>query len=151
MKKLTKFDLVLNLWISVIINVALSIVLPIIAMGTLTFAMFIKGFAIAFPVSTILVLVLPIVPLGNRFAAALGAKQNTPVFTLLSTLVLAALLGTLMSLLMTAVNAGIGPWFVSAWLSCYPLVLLTVYLSALLGIFTGVPATKKLVGAPKGH
>lgn len=151
MKKLTKFDLVLNLWISVIINVALSIALPLIAMGTLTWPIFLRGFAIAFPVSTILVLVLPVVPLGNRFACALGAKPNTPVFTMFSTLVLALILGTLMSLLMTAVNAGIGPWFVSAWLSCYPMVLLTVYLSALLGIFTGVPATMKMVGPPEQH
>ena len=151
MKKLTKFDLVLNLWISVIINAVLSIVLPLLATGSLTLMAFLKGFAIAFPVSTILVLVLPIVPLGNRFAAALHAKPNTPVFTILSTLVLALILGTFMSLLMTAVNAGIGPWFVGAWLSCYPMVLLTVYVSALVGIFTGVPVTMKLVGAPTQH
>ena len=28
MKKLTKFDVILNIWVSLIINVALSIVLP---------------------------------------------------------------------------------------------------------------------------
>ena len=50
-----------------------------------------------------------------------------------------------MTLLMTAVNAGIGPHYFAAWWSCYPLALLTVYLSALLGIFTGIPLVSALV------
>lgn len=61
---------------------------------------------------------------------------------------LSFIVGTVMTLLMTAINAGIGPHFLAAWWSCYLLALLTVYLSALLGLFTGLPLTKKILGIP---
>ena len=142
MKKPSKFDTVLNLWISLVINVVLSIVLPIVAIGFINFPIFIKGFIIAFTVSTAFVFIVPIIPAGAAFAAKCGAKPDTVPFTLLLLVVLALCLGTLMSLLMTAVNAGIGPHFVAAWLSCYGWVLLSVYLSALAGFFTGIPIAK---------
>lgn len=47
MKKLTKFDVILSLWISLIINVALSIVLPALN-GFLT----LKSFLVALPSPT---------------------------------------------------------------------------------------------------
>ncbi len=144
MKKLTKFDVTLNLWISLIINVALSIVLPALN-GFLTWGSFLGGFAIAYPVSTIFVFIVPVVAWGGKFAALFGLKPNTPLFTVVSTVVLALIMGTFMTLLMTAVNAGIGPHYFAAWWSCYPLALLTVYLSALLGIFTGIPLVSALV------
>ena len=126
MKKLTKFDVILNIWVSLIINIALSAVLPALN-GFLTWGTFFSGFAIAFPVSTILVFVLPVVSWGAKFASLFKLKPNT---------------------LMTAINAGIGPHFLAAWWSCYLLALLTVYLSALLGLFTGLPLTKKILGIP---
>lgn len=136
------------MWISFVINVVLSIVLPALV-GKLNFGTFIKGFLIAFTVSTILVFLIPVVDWGAKFASCFGLKPNTPSFTIVSTVVLALFLGTIMTLLMTALNAGIGPHFFAAWWSCYPIALLTVYLSALLGIFTGVPLTKAIVGIPK--
>ena len=143
MKKLNKFDIILNIWISLIINVALSIVLPALN-GVLSFGSFIYGFAIAFPVSTIFVFLVPVVAWGAKFAGLFKLQPNTPAFTVVSTLVLALIMGTFMTFLMTAVNAGIGPYFFAAWWSCYGIALLTVYLSALLGIFTGIPVTKAL-------
>ena len=148
MKKYSRFDVILNLWISFVINVVLSIVLPALV-GMLSFGTFLKGFLIAFTVSTILVFLIPVVDWGRKFASLFGLKPGTPVFTLVSTIVLALFLGTIMTLLMTAVNAGIGPHFFAAWWSCYGIALLTVYLSALVGIFTGIPLTKAIVGAGK--
>lgn len=148
-KIFNKFNLIFNLWVSLIINVALCIVLPLVAMHFLNWGIFLKGFVIAYPVSTLFVLFVPVVSWGGRFAAAFKAKQGSWLFTILSTLILTLLMGTFMSLLMTAVNAGIGPWYVSAWLSCYPIALLTVYVSALIGVWTGMPLTMKLAGPPK--
>lgn len=147
MKKNTKFDVILNIWISLIINIALSIILPALN-GFLTWVAFIKGFAVAFPVSTVLVFILPVVSWGAKFAMLFKLKPATPAFTFVSTIILSFIIGTLMTLLMTAINAGIGPHFYAAWWSCYLLALLTVYLSALLGIFTGLPLTKKILGVP---
>lgn len=148
MKKLTKFDVILSLWISLVINVALSIVLPALN-GFLSFGSFLKGFAIAYPVSTVFVFIVPVISWGARFAGALGLKPDTPAFTLVSTVILALVMGTFMTLLMTAVNAGVGPHFFAAWWSCYPIALATVYLSALAGIFSGVPLVKALVKPPR--
>lgn len=148
MKKPTKFDVILNIWISLIINVALSIVLPALN-GFLTWETFITGFAIAFPTSTLFVFLVPVVSWGAKFAALFKLKQGAPLFTIVSTVILAFLMGTFMTLLMTAVNAGFGPHFFAAWWSCYPLALLTVYLSALLGIFTGLPLVKAMLGVSK--
>lgn len=144
----TKFDVVLDIWISVIINVALSIVLPLVAMGFINWAIFLKGFAIAFTVSTIIVFVVPVVQWGGKFAAALGAKPHSLPSQLLSTIIVALVLGTVMTLLMTAINAGVGPHFLAAWFSCYPIALLAVYVSGLVGIWTGIPLAMKICGVP---
>lgn len=146
MKKPSKFDVILNLWISAIINVVLSIVLPLVAIGFINLPIFIKGFIIAFTVSTAFVFLVPVVGWGAAFAAKCGAKPMTLRFTLLSTIVLALCLGTIMSLLMTAVNAGVGPHFFGAWFSCFGWVLLSVYVSAIISILTGIPVTKKICG-----
>lgn len=150
--KITKFEVILNLWISLIINIVLSIVLPILAIGFITWGIFLKGFAIAFTVSTLFVFVVPVVKWGDSFAAALKAKPHTVPSQLLSTIILALILGTLMSLLMTWVNLpkDIPIPFVPAWLSGYPAVLATVYVSALIGIWTGIPLTMKICHIPQG-
>lgn len=149
MKK-TKFDIILNIWISLIINIVLSIVLPLIAIGFITWGIFFKGFIIAFSVSTLFVFIVPIVKWGDNFAAVFKVKPHTVPSQLISTVVLTLILGTLMSLLMTAINAGIGPYFIAAWLSCYLYALLTVYISALIGIWTGIPLAMKVCHIPKG-
>jgi hypothetical protein len=149
MKKPSKFDVIMNIWISVIINVVLSIVLPIAAIGILNLPIFLKGFVIAFSVSTAMVFLTPIIPIGHRFAARFKVRPHSVPERLISTAMLALILSLVMSLLMTAVNAGIGPWFFAAWWSAYGWVYLSVYLSALLGITTGVPFTKAVLHIPK--
>lgn len=155
MKKIfNKFNLILNLWISLIINISLSIVLPLVAMGTVNLPVFLKGFAIAFPVSTVLVLLLPLNQLGDFIAGKLGLQPQTIPFTFASTAVLSFTLGTFMSMLMTYINAGaftglFTPAYFSAWFSAWGWALLSVYTSALIGLYTGLPLTMKLCGKPK--
>ena len=153
-KIFNKFNLILNLWISLIINISLSIVLPIVAMGTVNLPVFLRGFAIAFPVSTVLVLLLPLNQLGDFIAAKLGFLPQTIPFTFASTAVLSFTLGTFMSMLMTYINAGaftglFTPAYFAAWFSAWGWALLSVYISALIGLYTGLPLTMKLCGEPK--
>ena len=152
-KIFNRFNLTLNIWISLIINAVLCIVLPLVAIGMVNLPIFLKGFAIAFPISTIIVLLIPINKLGDAVAGAFGLKPQTLPFTLVSTAVLALILGTFMSMLMTYVNAGaytglFTPAFFGAWMGAWPWALLTVYISALVGIFTGLPLAMKLCGPP---
>jgi hypothetical protein len=148
MSTFNRFDVFVSIWISFVINVALSIVLPVVAIGFVSFPIFVKGFAIAFTVSTLFVFAVPVVKWGQKFADRFKAPPDSVPGHLLATVVLALIVGTLMSLLMTAVNAGFGPHYVQAWLSCYGWALLSVYLSALAGAATGVPLAKKLFGVP---
>ena len=155
-KIFNKFNLTLNIWISLIINVALSIVLPVVDIGTVNLPIFLKGFGIAFPVSTIIVLLIPLNQLGDAIASKLGLKPQTIPFTLVSTAILALILGTFMSMLMTYVNAGaftglFTPAYFAAWFSAWGWALLAVYVSALIGIYTGLPLTIKLCGPPQEH
>ena len=60
-----------------------------------------------------------------------------------------------MSLFMIAVMAGkyVGiftPAYFGAWLHAWPWALLSVYVSALIGVWTGLPLTMKLCGPPPG-
>jgi hypothetical protein len=153
-KIFNRFNLTLNIYVSIIINIVLCIILPKVAMGMVTWPVFLKGFAIAFPVSTLIVLFIPLNRLGDFIASRLGLKPQTVPFTLVSTFVLAIILGTIMSLLMTAVNAGsftgyFTPAFFGAWFSAYFWALLSVYVSALVGVFTGLPLAMKLCGPPE--
>lgn len=77
MKKLTKFDVILNIWVSLIINIALSAVLPALN-GFLAWGTFFSGFAIAFPVSTILVFVLPVVSWAQNLRRCLNSSRTRP-------------------------------------------------------------------------
>ncbi|MBQ6622241.1 MAG: hypothetical protein IJH75_05355 [Mogibacterium sp.] len=145
-----KFNLTINIYISLIINIVLSIVLPLKSVGMLNPAIFFKGFIIAFPVSTIFVLLVPLNKLGDKIAGAFGLKPNSAGFKLVSTAVLALILGTLMCMMMVAIMAGVGPWYWDAVKGVYPTVLISVYLSALVGVFTAFPVAVKLCGPPPG-
>ncbi len=148
-KKIDKFTIVLNLWMSLFINVVFCILLPLIAIGTVSWGIFLKGFLVSFPISTLVIFFVPIVAWGNRFATLFGVKEKSTPFVLLSTIVVALIMGTFMSFLMTAVNAGIGPWFFGAWLSVLPISLLAAYVVSLIGIGTGLPIAKKLDEPPQ--
>ena len=154
-KIFNKFNLSFNIYVSAIINIALCVVLPVVAMGMLTWGLFGRGFAIAYPISTLMVLFIPIVPLGDLVATKLGCQRGKVMFTIVSTAILALIVGTFMSLLMTGVNAGkytgiFTPAYFHAWIGAYPWALLSVYGSALVGIFTGLPLMMKLCGPPPG-
>lgn len=153
-KIFNKFNLILNIWISLIINIALSIVLPLVAMGTVTFPIFLKGFCIAFPISTITVLLIPLNRLGDILASKLGLKPQTIPFTCVSTAVLSLILGTFMSMLMTYVNAGaytglFTSAYFAAWFSAWGWALLSVYISALVGLYSGLPLAMRISEMPK--
>jgi hypothetical protein len=147
--KITKFDVIMNLWMSLVISAVLSYVLPYVLIHTVTWEIFLKGFVISFVASTVLVFVVPVVPASHKIAALFGVREHSMPERLLSTFFLACMMGVFMCLLMVVVNAGIGPWFLGAFLHAFPYVLGSVYVSALFGIATGIPLTKAILGIPK--
>jgi hypothetical protein len=152
--KITKFDVYLNIWVSLLISAVLSFALPMIANGHVAAAGYFSGLALSFIVSLILVLAIPLVKLGDMFAALCGTKPHTIPRQLLSTVVLALIIGTAMSLIMTWWGVrnipGFQEFFLSAWLYAYPFALVILYVILNISLWTGVPLVKKLLGIPGG-
>ncbi|MDR0653525.1 MAG: hypothetical protein LBG12_09510 [Synergistaceae bacterium] len=152
--KLTKFDVYLNVWISLVISAILSFTLPLIANGHVTAGEYMSGLFISFVISFVLVLVIPVVKWGDLFAAKCGAVPHTASGQLLATIVLALVIGTFMSLIMTWWGVrnvpGFQNFFLSAWMNAYPWALLVIYVSANISLWTGIPLVKKLLGIQSG-
>jgi hypothetical protein len=152
--KLTKFDVYLNVWVSLVISAILSFTLPMIANGYVTVGEYLSGLLISFLISLVLVLVLPVVKWGDLFAAKCGAVPHTMSGQLLATIILALVIGTFMSLIMTWWGVrnvpGFQSFFMSAWLNAYPWALLVIYASANISLWTGIPLVKTLLRISSG-
>lgn len=143
-----KFDILLNVWISLLISLVLSAVLPLLAGVENTFPLYFQGFVISIVVSYILATILPVVKWGNLFAGLFKQKPRTIPGQLLSTIILAFILGTFMSFTMTAISIGFPPYFIPAWLSAYPWALLVIYVMANISLWTGIPIVNRFMRLP---
>lgn len=111
--------------------------------------------------------ILPVIPLGDKFAAFYGAERGKPAWTLLQSLVLATVLTLFVSFGMTAYSTGFadmpdgGPSFIMRWLDPIPSVWGIAYISTVLFMpiatalaSIGLPKPGEAPapdGAPKGH
>lgn len=143
-----KFDILLNVWVSLLISIVLSAVLPLLAGAENTFPLYFQGFVISSVVSYILATVLPVVKWGSMFAGLFKQNPRTLPGQLLSTIVMAFILGTFMSFTMTAINIGFPPFFMAAWLTAYPWALLVIYAMANISLWTGIPVVKRFMQLP---
>lgn len=153
--KVTKFDTILNIWVSLIISLVLSYALPMITNGSITTGEYFSGLIISFVISFILVMLIPIVKLGDMFAAECGTKPNTIARQLLSTIVLVLIMGTVMSLIMTWWGlhniSDYTSFFFTSWLHAYPWVLFIIYITSNISLWTGIPLTKRILGISSGE
>lgn len=152
--KVTKFDVILNIWVCIVICAVLSFALPMIAKGTITLPEYLSGFIVSTILSFILIMFLPIIKLGDSFAAKCGAEAHTVKRQLLTTIILALIMGTIMSIAMTWWGLrnvpGYQEFFWMAWFAAFPWALLIIYASANVALWTGIPLTKKIMGIPSG-
>lgn len=122
-------------------STVLSIVMQLIANGRVRFYDFWTGFLISFFASLALKLITPIIEAGQYLAERMGAVPRTIRYQLTSTVFLALMMGTVMSLLMTWWGVCRVPdyWsiYLQSWLREYPWVLLTVYVMINISIPTG--------------
>ena len=123
--KVTKLDLILNAWISLLIGAVLSICLPIIVKGSVSFGEFLMGTVVSGVLGFLIVLFIPIIPWGFAFAAACGAKPRTLKHQLLTTIVLALCIGIFMSAFMN--------WLGMRGVPGYQKIFLGVWLHACAG------------------
>lgn len=154
MKPSFKFIFIVALFLSVVLSIVLSIVLPILMTPDhrVTWGMFLEGFIVSFVLSLVLSLVIPANVWGDKLAAACGAKPFSFPAHLISTAVVTLVLATLMSLAMVFyfLPPFLRPQFFSLWLKAYPVVLITIYISALIFAPIGVAIAKKSCGIPAG-
>lgn len=131
----------MQMWGSLLMSTVLSIVMQLIASGRVRFYDFWTGFLISFFASLALKLITPIIEAGQYLAERMGAVPHTIRYQLTSTIFLALMMGTVMSLLMTWWGVCRVPDYQSiylqSWLREYPWVLLTVYVMINISIPTG--------------
>ena len=144
----SKFEILLNAWISVLISIVLSAALPILAGAEITLPSYCQGFIISLVISFVLASILPVTKWGNAFAALFKQKPGSLSNQLVSTIITAFVLGTLMSFIMTAANIGFPPYFLNAWLSAYPYALIVIYVMVNISLWTGIPAVKSFLKLP---
>lgn len=143
-----KFDVIVAAFISLVNSVILSILLPFIAVGYIKWEIFLKGFAISYVISLLLSLVIPAVHWGEQLAVACKTKPFSLCWRMISTIMPTLVFATMMSLCMVAVNVGIGPYTITAWLAVYPYALITIYVSSLIATPISVTIAKRLCGVP---
>lgn len=140
-KRFKKENVLMQMWGSLLMSTVLSIVMPLIANGAIRWFDFWTGFLISFFASLALKLLTPVIEIGQYLAEKLGVRPRTLSYRLLSTVFLALMMGTAMSLLMTWWGVchvpGYWSFYLQSWLHEYPWVLLTVYLMINISIPTG--------------
>lgn len=149
--KTDKFGLIVTIWMCLFLAFVLSIILPIIATGSLTLVEFLEGFVVSFVISLVLALIIPLMEWGDRFAAACGAKPKTLPWYLISTAALALIMATLLSIIMVLyfIPPEAHPYFFFIWIKMYPFALLATYIVALIAAPFGVALAKKCCGVPQ--
>ncbi|MCD7805807.1 MAG: DUF2798 domain-containing protein [Lachnospiraceae bacterium] len=148
--KLTKFFVLTNVWGSIIMSIVLSMMMPILNGRSLTLNGFCTGFVVSFFTSLALKLFTPLIPLSGKLADWSGAPKGTNASQLVSTLLMAACMATIMSLVMTLWGIRNAPniseiWF-SSWIRAWPYAVLIVYVMVNISLWTGNPLVRKLLG-----
>lgn len=146
MFNLKNFGLIVQIWMSLAISTVLSIMMPLMAVGTITGAVFFKGLIISFVISIVLCIVIPAKKWGDALAATCKAKPHSFMESLISAAVQTIIYATIITLCMVAINAGVGPHFIYAWLSIYPAALAAVYVVSLIFAPVAVSITKSMCG-----
>ena len=144
-----KFGLLMQVFMSIIPSVALSILLPLLATGGVTFLVFLEGFGVSYVISLAVGLILPLIKWGDGLAAACNTKVGSFLGRLISTAVQTIIFVTILTLAMVAYNIGFPPYFFAAWLKFYPLALAIVYVLNILSAPLFLMLTKKILHIPE--
>lgn len=150
--KITKFDVLLNVWVSLILNIFLNTIVPI-ANGTgLTLSSFASSYVLGVIIGFILITFLPIAPLGNKFGDLFKLDRGDIKHQLVSNVLVALIMATIMSSFMTWWGIkdvpGYQDFYVASVVSSYPLSLFLTWLSQNIALCTGIPLVKKALGIP---
>lgn len=148
--KFTKFDVVLNVWISLILNFLLNLFVPLCTGAGLTFASFISCFAIAYVISFLLALFVPIMQIADKFANLFKLKLGTIPHLLVGNVAAAIIMASIMNAVMVVWSIKDVPGFTSilipAILAGWPYAIFFAWIGQCIGIWTGVPLAKKILG-----
>lgn len=141
------FGVIVHMFVSFVISIILSILLPYLAMGGVTVGGFFKDLIISFVIAFALGLIFPIKKWGDSLAGVFKIKPHSFPESLVSTVVQTLIFGTVLTLSMISINAGIGPHTIPAWLGIYPIALIVIYVTCLIFAPIGVAIAKKATAA----
>ncbi len=145
------FGTIVHFFVSLVISIILSILLPLMAMGTVTATGFFKDLVISFLIAFILGMIFPIRKWGDSLAGVFKLKPDSFPAALVSTAVQTIIYATVLTLSMISINAGIGPHTIPAWLHVYPFALVIIYIISLICAPLGVMLARKLTSRNKDN
>lgn len=139
-----RFNTVINLFVNVFLCLELC-TFVLYKQKMLAVEPFLIQFIMAFSVGYIVGDLIPLMPIGNKFASIFGLKQNKSFFFFpMSTFMIAVIMTTFMSVIMTFLNIGFAPFFLQAWWGLFPYLLVMAYVTELICVPIAIKLAVKL-------
>ena len=153
------FGMIVSSVIALLMGIFMAVAIMIIQHTPFTWINIFETWGIIFLMITLILMIVPVNLLGDKFAKKIGLKARTLSFALVSNIIPSLIFNTIMSLVMPATGifyneaipaeARVGAWmdaFVSGWLPTFVIS----YFCALVAAKIGELAACKTIGIPDG-
>ena len=145
------FVFVMSLFMSFVMGVVMSVAMTIINGAPFIVPVLLTQIAIATAVGLVVMLVLPVAQLGEKFAGVFHTKRGSLPFNMLQAVVINTVMTLCVSFAMTAYATGFGDMpggatFIMRWLGPIPLVWVIAYIATNLALPVGTMLAAKAAG-----
>ena len=143
------FSLVLGIWIAFVNTLIICFAMPLIIAGKITLIQYFSNMPLPFILGIVLVTLIPLPKWGNMIAGKLGTKPGTFKQQLIASFFMVIIIAPIISFSMMWWNVHRMPnyttFLMSTWISALPKVILAVYISANIAIWSGIPLVKRIL------
>lgn len=145
------FVFVMSLFMSFVMGVVMSIAMTIINGAPFVIPTLLVQIGLATLVGLVVMLVLPVAQLGEKFAGLFHAKRSSLPFNMLQAVIINTVMTFFVSFAMTAYATGFGDMpggvtFIMRWMGPIPLVWVIAYIATNLALPAGTMLAVKAAG-----
>lgn len=125
------FRVVMGFLMSVFLAFSMSLFAPIVIGSPVDWTTVLMGTATGTVIGTIVMAVLPVIPLSMKFAVSCGAKEGSLSWFLLKDVLLCTIMLIILSFCLTLIGTGMDELFVNRWLGTAPIMWAICYIIAI--------------------
>ncbi|MGI5950871.1 MAG: hypothetical protein ACOX61_03380 [Brooklawnia sp.] len=114
------FGIVMNFWISLFLSFFMSIATPVVTGTPMTLMGILVGTGLGTVIGTVFSSVVPVNPIGQKWAESVGAKPGTVAWFLLKDVALVTMMLLAITFFLTWIMTGLDAGLVSRWLGPAP-------------------------------